>query len=172
MENTSIQKSTEDNKTEILSLYQAAFPEEDLLPLVHDLLGAKSDVFSIVAKFEDKIVGHAALTVCSIDETAVALLGPIAVLPEMQKQGIGSSLIYEGINILKSEGLSKVCVLGDPNYYKRFGFAGEQSITTPYPIPEEWKDAWQSMDLNEKNKNLEGVLKVPAMWQQPELWSE
>lgn len=49
-------------------------------------------------------------------------LGPVSVLPEYQKQGIGKSLINEGLSLLKDMGGQGCALVGDPNYYKRFGF--------------------------------------------------
>lgn len=174
MEHISIRLGSREDITNVLSLYPAAFPDEDLLPLVEGLLNADKGVFSLVAVAESKIVGHAAMTICGIDgtETTVALLGPIAVLPTMQKQGIGSSLIHNAIETLETAGCVKLFVLGDPNYYGRFGFVKEESVMTPYPIPKEWKSAWQSINLTDEAAKLAGTLTVPEMWQRPKLWSE
>jgi putative acetyltransferase len=49
-------------------------------------------------------------------------LGPISVLPKYQKQGIGKSLILKGLSLLKDMGGRGCALVGDPNYYKRFGF--------------------------------------------------
>ena len=49
-------------------------------------------------------------------------LGPVSVLPEYQKQGIGKSLINEGLSLLKEMGGQGCALVGDPNYYKQFGF--------------------------------------------------
>lgn len=174
MKNISIRQDTDKDKADVLALYPAAFPEEDLVPLVQDLLEADEEVISLVAESDGSIVGHAALTVCGVEEVVgkAALLGPIAVSPKMQKQGIGSSLINEGLEMLKTEGVLKVLVLGDPNYYSRFGFREETSVMTPYPIPAEWAGAWQSLNLNEDGAKLTGTLVVPKMWQREKLWSE
>jgi putative acetyltransferase len=56
-------------------------------------------------------------------------LGPVSVLPEYQRQGIGKSLIHEGLSLLKARG-SKGCMLvGDPKYYERFGFRNIPELT-------------------------------------------
>ena len=174
MKNLPIRQSTPEDTAAILTLYPAAFPEEDLLSLVTDLLNAPKQTTSLVAEMDGKIIAHAALTQCSIDSTntAVALLGPIAVLPDLQKQGIGTSLIREGIEIMKTKGFAKVLVLGDPKYYSRFGFAEEKSIATPYPIPKEWGPAWQSITVSDEGDSIAGTLVVPSMWQKKSLWSE
>jgi putative acetyltransferase len=100
-----------------------------------------------------------------------ALLAPLAVDPIHQKQGVGSALIQAGLRRLREEAFSMVCVLGDPAYYGRFGFKTESSIGTPYPIPPEWSDAWQSQRLVDAAGNVGGKLSLPRYWLDPALWS-
>jgi putative acetyltransferase len=79
---------------------------------------------SLVAEVDGKIVGHIAFSVVIIDgeDKGWFGLGPVSVSPEMQKQGVGSKLIREGLSQIKEKG-AKGCVLeGDPDYYQRFGF--------------------------------------------------
>ena len=79
---------------------------------------------SLVAEKDGKIVGHVAFSVVTINEEDKGWygLGPVSVIPELQKQGIGSKLIRKGLSLIKEKG-AKGCVLeGDPNYYQRFGF--------------------------------------------------
>lgn len=148
--------------------YPAAFPDEDLLPLVRKLV-ARPDVLSLVVTIEGAIVGHVAFTMCSVHGTDVtaALLGPLAVLPDYQKRGIGTAIVREGLERLNDVGV--ILVLGDPDYYARFGFAPERSIRAPFPIPAEWRDAWQSIRDADVPRN--GKLVVPDPWNRPELWA-
>ena len=79
---------------------------------------------SLVAEMDGKVVGHVAFSVATINSEDIGWygLGPVSVLPELQKQGIGSKLIREGLSLIKEKG-AKGCVLeGDPEYYQRFGF--------------------------------------------------
>lgn len=155
-------------------LYSSAFPEEDLLPLIQDLHNDTQNMFSFVFEEEGDIIGHICFTVCHInaDEHTLALLGPMAVAPNKQKQGIGSLLIQHGLQFLSERKFNKVMVLGDPNYYGRFGFSQEHAISPPYPLPKEWQNAWQSIALPKAvEKNISGHLMVPPPWQKPELWS-
>jgi putative acetyltransferase len=170
--NTSIRKSTLEDLTELKTLYKAAFPEEDLLPLVTELITNTEDMYSLVAE-DDHIQGHIVSTICATTHSTenVALLGPVAVAPDAQRQGIGSSLINRSIEILKTDHISKICVLGDPLYYGRFGFKTETAISTPYPLPEAWTTAWQSLELS-NDVTVTGTLIVPTAWQHPTLWSE
>ena len=76
----------------IAHLYREAFPSEDLWPLVSALLEEAADVLSLVAVRETTSAGHIAFTRCSVEAPAsrAALLGPLAVAPQLQKQGIGA----------------------------------------------------------------------------------
>ena len=79
---------------------------------------------SLVAEMDGKVVGHVAFSVVTIngEDKGWYGLGPVSVSPELQKQGIGSKLIREGLSLIREKG-AKGCVLeGDPEYYQRFGF--------------------------------------------------
>jgi len=60
------------------------------------------------------------------------------VIPLLQRQGLGNSLVRAGLERLEQRRIKQVFVLGDPAYYQRFGFSPERQGLTPYPIPEEW----------------------------------
>ncbi|MHA1189117.1 MAG: GNAT family N-acetyltransferase, partial [Alphaproteobacteria bacterium] len=64
-----------------------------------------------------------------------------------------------------------VYVLGDPAYYRRLGFESEDSVKPPYPLPEEWRGAWQSLGLGAGKPPLRGKLSVPQPWRQRALWA-
>ncbi|TCN35823.1 putative N-acetyltransferase YhbS [Kribbella orskensis] len=78
---------------------------------------------SIVATSEDgKVVGHVLLSRCRIDETPAVALGPCAVLPDYQKQGVGSAVIRTALAAARAQGEHLVVLLGHLEYYPRFGF--------------------------------------------------
>jgi len=92
--------------------------------IIKALRAANALTVSLVAEVNSQVVGHIAFSPVTISDGSLNWngLGPISVLPEYQNQGIGKSLVHEGLSLLKALG-SKGCVLvGDPNYYKRFGF--------------------------------------------------
>ncbi len=153
-------------------LYPDAFPEEDLLPLLRELLQQDSGIISLAALLDGRIVGHILFTLCSVPERSekVAMLAPLAVASAWQKQGIGSALIDQGLRRMVAEGAVKVVVLGDPAYYGRAGFVTESSVAPPYPLPEEWRGAWQSIALQEAGGTLRGRLEVPQAWRREALW--
>ena len=153
------------------SLYPKAFPDEDLLPLVRDLLGDGAVATSRVGVIDGQVVAHLVLTSCSVAESTVALLGPLAVAPQWQRQGIGSAIVRDGLRRLADTDVVRVCVLGDPAYYGRLGFLPETLIQPPYPLPAEWEGAWQSQSVGEYSISCPGRLSVPRQWQAPELWA-
>ena len=156
----------------ILSLYPRAFPDEDHVPLVRELLKIPDIAISLTAMSKSDLTGHAIFTLCGVEgsDSKVALLGPVAVEPDYQRQGIGSGLIGEGLKRMRAAGISVVCVLGDPAYYGRLGFTRESHIKPPYPLPAEWEGAWQSQYLDGNPAPLAGTLVIPQQWLEPALW--
>jgi len=88
---------------------------------------------SLVAVADGRIVGHVAFSAVTIDASDVGWfgLGPVAVLPDRQKQGIGGALVRAGLDRLRNQGAMGCVVLGDPNYYGRFGFAADPQLRYP-----------------------------------------
>ncbi len=165
-----------DHLPELELLYAEAFPNEDLLPLVTKLLAERDIVLSLVARSDGKPVGHALFTICDIagqsddSDLEVALLGPVAVAATRQRQGIGSALIRVGQQRLAANGVLQIFVLGDPGYYGRFGFRADDRVAAPFSLPASWREAWQSMSLQEHQPLPSGTLAVPTPWQDPSLW--
>lgn len=79
---------------------------------------------SLVAERLGRVVGHVAFSPVQFSDGSAGWhgLGPVAVLPELQHQGMGSALIRSGLASLRAMGASGCAVLGDPEYYGRFGF--------------------------------------------------
>jgi len=171
--NLVIRESQPGDVAGIEQLYMDAFPDENLLPLVRELLNLRQSVISLVGIGENVVVGHISFTFCHVEEgtVRVALLAPLAVTPTLHKQGIGSALVQTGFEHLKNSKIDYVFVLGDPAYYSRFGFKAEENVGTPYPLPTEWRGAWQSIKLCDAEASLEGRLSVPRPWRQIALWT-
>ena len=168
-----IRESRPSDATGIEQLYVDAFPDEDLLPLVRELLDFGQNVISLVGIRENVIVGHISFTFCLVEggKDKVALLGPLAVTPTLHKQGIGSALVQTGFKQMENSNIGYIFVLGDPAYYSRFGFKAEDKVVTPYPLPTEWHGAWQSIHLCDAEAPHEGRLSVPEPWRQIALWT-
>ncbi len=85
---------------------------------------AKALTISLVAESNDRVVGHIAFSPVTISDGTPNWygLGPVSVLPEYQRKGIGKALIQEGLSRLKDLNAQGCCLVGHPDYYKRFGF--------------------------------------------------
>jgi putative acetyltransferase len=81
-------------------------------------------------KGEEKVVGHIAFSPAKIDakDCGWFILGPIAVEPKRQRQGIGQALVNEGLEQLRRLGAEGCILVGDPAYYSRFGFRQNPSL--------------------------------------------
>ena len=92
--------------------------------IINALRESNALTISLVAEVGGQVVGHIAFSPVTISDGSLNWygLGPISVLPEYQKQGIGKSLIHEGLSLLKALGGEGCALVGDPNYYERFGF--------------------------------------------------
>ena len=169
---TEMRESGPADAARLETLYLAAFPDEDLRPLLRDLHQAGSQVRSIVATRNREIIAHVAFTLCSLEgsDRSVALLGPLAVAPEAQRQGLGKALIAEGLARMREEGVGRVLVLGDPTFYGQSGFEAEKVIAPPYSMPEGWAGAWQSLSLSDLGIPRGARLVLPRFWQNPALW--
>jgi putative acetyltransferase len=107
--------------------------------IIERLRKANSLAMSLVAELDGKIVGHVAFSLVTINKEYKDWygLGPISVQSGLQKQGIGSKLIHEGLALLRERG-ARGCVLeGSPDYYHRFGFKDHPDlIYEKSPAPE------------------------------------
>lgn len=105
--------------------------------IVDALRDAGALQLSLVAEQEGDVIGHVAFSAASIGGVGDwTLLGPVGVLPPWQHKGIGSALIGEGLEAMR-EGGARGCVLvGDVDYYQRFGFRRFVGVTCG-SVPEE-----------------------------------
>lgn len=109
---------------------RAAFPTDDESRLAALIVERGNDRISLLASLDDQPVGHILFSPATVERegagaapTVAALgLGPMAVVPEFQRQGIGSQLIREGLAECRNIGCELVVVLGSTEYYSRFGF--------------------------------------------------
>ncbi len=110
----------------IRELHAAAFPTAAEADLVEQLRSAGDAVISLVAADEQRIIGHVLFSRMDVeaDGNTVAgmALAPVAVSSDYRAMGIGAALIHSGLRVAESRGADIVFVLGDPQYYRRFGF--------------------------------------------------
>jgi len=107
--------------------------------IVGALRRARALTVSLVAELDGGIVGHVAVSPVSLSDGSTSWfgLGPISVLPEHQRRGIGTALMREALQRLRT-GKAAGCVLvGDPAYYRRFGFEPRPTLTLPL-VPAEY----------------------------------
>ncbi|TKB27503.1 N-acetyltransferase [Desulfopila sp. IMCC35006] len=92
--------------------------------IVSALRAADVLTLSLVAEIDGRVVGHIAFSPVIISDGTTGWygLGPVSVLPEYQKQGIGKALVNDGLSRLKRLGGQGCALVGNPSYYKGFGF--------------------------------------------------
>lgn len=99
--------------------------------IINALRAAKALEISLVADIDGKVVGHIAFSRVTISDGSENWygLGPISVAPEYQKQGVGKALMREGLSRLKDLAANGCVLVGDPNYYEKFGFKSLPELT-------------------------------------------
>jgi putative acetyltransferase len=113
---------------------------QDLEGNIVDALRSNGAVLlSLVATIEGQVVGHIIYSPASVSQIDGAALGPMAVLPEHQRQGIGSKLVETGNRKLQEAGYPFIIVVGHANYYPRFGFkpAATHGIKCEWDVPDD-----------------------------------
>jgi len=125
----------------IRAVHLAAFPTSAEADLVDRLRADYDSEISLVAEQAGEVVGHVLLSRMSVSGGSRAFralgLGPVGVLPGAQGSGVGSELIRSALAIAGTLGEEVVFVLGDPDYYTRFGFSVEAAapFASPYAGP-------------------------------------
>lgn len=122
-----IREEQEGEYQEIRQVVVAAFGGDTEANLVELLRDRDKAPVALVAVNDNKIVGHIMFSPVTITPTPKTFravgLAPLSVLPECQRQGIGSMLAHEGLRKCAAAGFEMVVVLGSPDYYPRFGFS-------------------------------------------------
>lgn len=104
--------------------------------IVQGLRDAGALSLSLVAQDGEDIVGHIAFSPVDLEAASVSpgswlVMAPVSVAPVRQGQGIGSRLIRQGLEQLKALDVEGVVVLGEPDYYTRFGFHHQHQLSVP-----------------------------------------
>lgn len=94
---------------------------------------------SLVAETDGTVIGHVAISPVSISDGATGWfgLGPIAIVPQHQRRGIGSRLVRAALRRVRASGADGCVVLGEPQYYRRFGFQAQPTLVLP-GVPAEY----------------------------------
>jgi putative acetyltransferase len=136
-----VRAETPEDREAIREVNRRAFGREGEARLVDALRDGGYARLSLVAEEGGRVVGHVLfsdLPIIMQTGTLHALaLAPVAVLPERQRQGIGSRLVREGLRTCAEAGHRVVIVLGHPNYYPRFGFSARlaERLKAPFSGP-------------------------------------
>jgi putative acetyltransferase len=146
-----------------------AFARQNEANLVDALRNAGDGIISMVAMQDEQIVGHIMFSPVQIESTSKGIkkavgLGPMAVLPNYQGQGIGSQLVEKGLQACKECGFTVAVVLGHPTFYPRFGFvpAKPLGIRWEQDVPE---DVFMVMALAENAlADVTGVVKYHPLF--------
>lgn len=127
-----------DDAAGVRRVNELAFGQADEADLVERLRQACRDSLSLVAE-DDVVVGHILFTPVVVECAPRPVLGmglaPMAVLPDRQRQGIGSLLVRRGLEMLRARRCPFVVVVGHPEYYPRFGFqpASTHGLASQWP---------------------------------------
>lgn len=130
----------------------------------HDLVNAlrNSSAYipelSLAAEINGMIAGHILFTRAEIEDTIVLALAPLSVLPEHQRQGVGTALIKEGHRVAKELGYNYSIVLGSEKYYSRAGYlpADTFGIRAPFDVP---RENFMALRLNENAPAIHGTMR-------------
>jgi putative acetyltransferase len=147
-DSVSIRPETRDDLDLIRTVHRLAFGGDDEARLVDALRAQDYTRVSLVADLGGRVVGHilfSDLPIVTSQGTIPSLsLAPLAVIPELQRQGIGLSLVREGLGICTKQGHRIVIVLGHPAFYPRFGFSARLAERLKAPFSGE---AFMALEL-------------------------
>ena len=123
----------------IRDVNHSAFGQDQEGNIVDALRANGGALLSLVAVKQDRVVGQIMYSPARVGSAHGAALGPMAVLPEHQRQGIGSKLIEAGNRRLEESGCPFIIVVGHANFYPRFGFkpASSCGITCEWEVPDD-----------------------------------
>ena len=148
----------------IREVNQLAFGGDAEANLVDALRDGGFVTVSLVAETEAKVVGHILFSPVTVrtDNAAVEILSlaPMAVLPEFQRQGIGSALVKAGIETCRKLPYSSIVVLGHPDFYPGFGFSPDTACRLKCPFGS--GNAWMALELGRESlKEVSGTVEYP-----------
>ena len=134
-----IRQERADDLAAIRELNRRAFAQDDEGMIVDALRSNGAVLVSLVATLRDEVVGHIVYSPVVVGEATGAALGPMAVLPEYQGQGIGSRLVEAGNRWVGDAGYPFVVLVGHAGFYPRFGFepAARYGITCEWDVPDD-----------------------------------
>jgi len=155
-----IREERPDDVAAIREVNRSAFGQDQESNIVDALRTNGAALLSLVATVNDQVVGHIMYSPLTVGENLKGVaLGPMAVVPEYQRQGIGTKLIETGNRKIKDGCHPFIIVVGHAEYYPRFGFrpASEHGIKCEWDVPHE---VFMLLVLNEaKMQGVSGMAK-------------
>lgn len=137
--NLVIREETPDDHAQVFLIHKACFETTAEATLVETLRKKGDPVISLVACLDRSVVGHILFSRATVNSTRGTVpamaLGPLAVLARFRKRGIGSALVREGFRSCLAQAHSLVFVVGDPDFYRRFGFQSASPLGLHYAEP-------------------------------------
>jgi putative acetyltransferase len=128
---TAIRPEAPTDAAQVHDVVRSAFGRDDEAILVASLRSLPG-VLSFVAVAGPRVIGHVMFSPimlpCAESPAAARGLAPVAVVPDLRRQGVGSGLIRFGLAELERNGVDVVFVLGDPDFYGRFGFVPAHAV--------------------------------------------
>jgi predicted N-acetyltransferase YhbS len=163
----------------IEAVHRNAFGDQgdEIVGLVRALPGdpTAAPLLSLLAADAGEVVGHVLFSAARVEPDPAgrraSILAPLAVAPAAQGVGVGSALVRAGLAQLDAAGTDLVFVLGDPAYYRRFGFvpAGPLGLTAPHPLVPEYADAWM-VRARGGDAGLPGRVRCSDVLEAPRYW--
>ena len=139
--NAAVRSAAPTDRAAIRAVHTSAFPTALEAELVEALEREGDSIVSLVAERGGEIIGHILLSRMAVSAPGRAYralgLGPMAVRPDAQRQGVGSALVAKALEQATAAGEELIFVVGDPAYYGRFGFstASAAPFASPYAGP-------------------------------------
>lgn len=138
-----IRDETEADHARIAEVTAAAFAPLEISRhtehfIVAALRAAGALTISLVAELDGEVIGHIAFSPVTVSDATTDWygLGPVSVLPEFQRQGVGQALIRAGLERLGKLNAQGCCLVGHPEYYPQFGFENTPQLTVAGVPPE------------------------------------
>jgi putative acetyltransferase len=135
----SLRSAAPEDASSIRQVLLRAFGGAEEADLVEALRASGDCLLELVAEDDNRVIGHILYSPLPITSGAAtvnaAALAPLAVDPAWQRRGTGGALIHMSLPMLAHAGVEAVVVLGDPEYYSRYGFSPDAGANLLHPFP-------------------------------------
>ena len=141
-----IREAQESDLEEVFNLIHSAFGNRAESDLVKQLISDGDVLINLLVESLDIIIGNVVVSKITMEPDIGLFCGgvaPVSVVPDQQSSGVGSKLMTAAINESKKMGIDALFLLGDPNYYKRFGFV-VSTLKNDYSV-----ENFQELELTE-----------------------